>query len=57
VTFEAFVDYKLDAVSLSKPAVALLRRSLAGESVDWENSGLSESERRELEERLFPPSR
>jgi thymidylate synthase (FAD) len=56
VTFEAFVDYQLEAVSLSKPAVALLGRSLAGESVDWVNSGLSKSERRELEERLFPPS-
>ncbi len=47
-TYQAFVDYRLGAVSLSKPAVEVVRRLLAGEDVDRESSGLSAREWREL---------
>ncbi|MDO5631308.1 MAG: FAD-dependent thymidylate synthase [Paracoccus sp. (in: a-proteobacteria)] len=47
--FGAFRDYRMDAVSLSAQAVAVLRRRLAGETVTQESSGMSAREWREFE--------
>lgn len=47
-TYEAFVDYRAEAVELSGPALRVLRRMLAGEIVDEKGSGLSGREWREL---------
>ena len=47
-TYEAFRDYGLDAASLSAGGLAVVRRMLAGETVQQENSGLSKREWREL---------
>lgn len=51
-TYEAFLDYRLDATELSGPALRVLRRILAGERVDQEQSGLSLREWRELVHQL-----
>ena len=48
VSWQAFEDYRLNAVQFSGPAMAVLRRMLAGETVTQENSGLSPGEWREL---------
>ncbi|WP_159710506.1 FAD-dependent thymidylate synthase [Geminicoccus flavidas] len=48
ITFEAFTDYRLNAMELSGPALAILRRMLGGEKVTVEDSGLSPREWREL---------
>ncbi len=48
-TWEAFEDYRLNAVQLSGPAMACLRRMLRGEAVTQEGSGLSKGEWREFE--------
>jgi thymidylate synthase (FAD) len=48
LTYEAFREYRLDAVNLSATAVQVLRRALSGESVDQKNSGLSGREWNEL---------
>jgi len=48
-TWKAFEDYRLTAVQLSGPALAALRRMLAGEAVSQENSGMSKGEWREFE--------
>lgn len=42
--YEAFLDYRLNAVNLSSKAVAVLKRKLAGEQVTQENSGMSKRE-------------
>ncbi len=47
-TYEAFRDYGMDAASLSKGGLDVVKRMLAGEAVDQENSGLSKREWREL---------
>ncbi|MDU0342987.1 FAD-dependent thymidylate synthase [Bosea rubneri] len=47
-TYEAFVDYRAEAVSLSGPALRVLRRMLAGERIKESESGLSGREWREL---------
>ncbi|MDO5613405.1 MAG: FAD-dependent thymidylate synthase [Paracoccus sp. (in: a-proteobacteria)] len=47
--FGAFRDYRMDAVSLSAQAVAVLRRRLAGETVTQEGSGMSVREWREFQ--------
>ena len=47
-TFAAFRDYRLDAAELSGPAVAVVRRLLAGEAVEPGSSGLAPREWREL---------
>ncbi|MEM6491052.1 MAG: FAD-dependent thymidylate synthase [Pseudomonadota bacterium] len=52
LTYEAFIDYRRDAVTFSGPAMAVLRRRLAGETVTQEDSGLSAREWRELEATL-----
>jgi thymidylate synthase (FAD) len=48
-TWEAFKDYRLNAVQLSGPALAALHRMLRGETVTQESSGLSKGEWREFE--------
>lgn len=47
--WEAFNDYRLTGARLSGPALAVVRRRLAGDVVDQESSGLSVGEWRELE--------
>lgn len=51
-TWEAFEDYRLGAVSLSRPALDVVRRRLRGEDVTLANSGLSKREWVELWESL-----
>jgi thymidylate synthase (FAD) len=48
LTAQAFADYRLGAVSLSAPALAAVRRMLAGEAVTQGGSGLSRREWTEL---------
>jgi thymidylate synthase (FAD) len=48
LAFAAFEDYRLNAVTLSAPALAVVRRMLAGEKVSQEESGLSKREWGEL---------
>jgi thymidylate synthase (FAD) len=48
LTYAAFRDYQLGAYTLSAPALAVVRRMLAGESVEQAASGLSPREWREL---------
>jgi thymidylate synthase (FAD) len=48
-TWKAFEDYRLDAVQFSGPAMACLRRMLAGEAVTQDASGMSKGEWREFE--------
>ncbi|AUH35454.1 FAD-dependent thymidylate synthase [Paracoccus tegillarcae] len=48
--YGAFKDYRMDAVSLSAQAVAVLQRRLAGETVTQESSGMKAREWREFEE-------
>lgn len=48
--FAAFRDYRMDSVSLSAQAIAVLKRRLAGEAVTQEQSGMSAREWREFEE-------
>jgi thymidylate synthase (FAD) len=52
LTYEAFKEYRLGAVTLSATAMAVLRRRLAGEAVTQETSGLSKREWVELEAAL-----
>ncbi len=48
ITAQAFRDYSMGAVSLSAPALAAVRRMVAGEEVTQPDSGLSAREWREL---------
>ena len=48
IAYEAFEDYVQGGVELSAPALAVVKRLLAGETVDQETSGLSKREWREL---------
>ena len=50
--YSAFEDYRLNAQQFSGPAMACLKRMLAGEEVTRENSGMSAGEWRELESLL-----
>lgn len=52
LTFAAFRDYRLSAVSFSGPMLACLKRMLGGEAVTQEASGLSKREWREFSEAL-----
>ena len=47
--FGAFRDYRMDAVSLSAQATAVLKRRLAGETVTQEDSGMGAREWREFQ--------
>ncbi len=48
ITAQAFLDYSMGAISLSAPALAVVRRMVAGEAVTQADSGLSAREWREL---------
>jgi thymidylate synthase (FAD) len=48
LTYEAFADYRLGGAHLSAAMLALIRRRLAGETVDQASSGLSKREWQEL---------
>ncbi|MEO1330810.1 MAG: FAD-dependent thymidylate synthase [Pseudomonadota bacterium] len=50
--WSAFVDYRLNAAQFSGPAMAALRRMLAGEAVEQADSGLSPGEWREFKAAL-----
>jgi thymidylate synthase (FAD) len=52
LVWEAFKDYRMGGVQLSAPALALLKRMLAGEAVSQERSGLSKREWAELMDTL-----
>jgi thymidylate synthase (FAD) len=52
LTYEAFIDYRLGRVELSRAAAAVVRRWLAGEKFERENSGLSPREWIELQKVL-----
>ncbi len=52
MAFEAFRDYRMGAVTLSAQMLAVVRRTVAGEAVAPEGSGLSKREWRELMEML-----
>ncbi|MGF1626512.1 MAG: FAD-dependent thymidylate synthase, partial [Alphaproteobacteria bacterium] len=48
VTYEAYRDYVAGGIRLSGPALAIVKRLLAGDPVDQASSGLSKREWREL---------
>jgi len=48
LAYQAFLDYRLNAATLSAPMLAVLRRMLAGEAVTEKESGLSKREFGEL---------
>jgi len=54
-TYQAFLNYRLAGVQLSRDALAVVRRMLAGERVDRESAGMSAREWRELQDVLEPP--
>lgn len=47
-TYEAFLEHRLEAISLSRTAVHVVRRLIGGEQVTQAESGLSEREWRDL---------
>jgi thymidylate synthase (FAD) len=49
ITYEAFLQHRLHAVTLSAAAMAAVKRMLAGETVTAENSGLGKREWAELQ--------
>ena len=51
-SYEAFIDYRMGAVTMSSQSLSIVRRMLAGEAVEREGSGLSKREWRELMERI-----
>jgi thymidylate synthase (FAD) len=54
LTAQAFADYRLGAVTLSAPMLAVVRRMLSGEAVDQPGSGLGRREWAELMQALRP---
>ncbi|MGF1475378.1 MAG: FAD-dependent thymidylate synthase [Geminicoccaceae bacterium] len=52
ITAAAFRNHRVEGASLSGAAMSVLRRRLAGETVDQESSGLSVREWKELEQAL-----
>lgn len=55
LTFEAFQEYQLNSLSLSRTAASLIKRLLAGEKISGSASGLSRREWDEIAERLGLP--
>ena len=49
LTYEAFVQHRLNSVTLSKNALAVVKRRLAGETVTQESSGMGRREWTELQ--------
>lgn len=52
ITYEAFMDYRMGAVEVSRKGIDVVRRMLRGEQVDAENSGMSKREWAELMDSL-----
>ncbi len=52
ITHEAFLEYRLEAMSLSATAIRLVQRAIAGESPTFEDSGLPRREWDEIAPRL-----
>jgi thymidylate synthase (FAD) len=50
LTYRAFKEHRLDAVTLSATATSVVQRALAGEKVAFESSGLSKREWTELDQ-------
>jgi len=48
LAYQAFMDYRLGAVEMSAPGLAVVKRLLGGEAVEQRGSGLSPREWREL---------
>ena len=48
LAYQAFADYRMGAVELSAPGLSVVKRMLAGETVEQRDSGLSPREWREL---------
>lgn len=48
LTYEAFIDYRSEAVQFSGPALKVIQALLSGEDMDQESSGLGKREWREL---------
>jgi thymidylate synthase (FAD) len=48
VAHQAFLDYRMGAATFSGPMLAVIRRMLAGETVEQADSGLSVREWREM---------
>jgi thymidylate synthase (FAD) len=55
MTYAAFLEYRMNAVLISATGLAVIRRLLAGESVEPEASGVSRREWRELMQLLGRP--
>jgi thymidylate synthase (FAD) len=49
MTYEAFVDYRLNSANISGKALKVIQKRLAGESVNFEESGMSKREWQELD--------
>ena len=49
LAYAAFLEYRMNAASISATGLAVIRRMLAGEAVDQASSGLSAREWRELQ--------
>lgn len=56
IAAQAFRDYRMGAATFSAPMLGVLRRMLAGETVDQPSSGLSAREWREMMGTLDPPA-
>jgi len=52
LSYEAFADYRMGAVTMSAQMMAIIKRMLAGEDVQQPDSGLSKREWRELMEAI-----
>lgn len=52
LSYEAFADYRMGAVTMSAQMMAIVKRMLAGEDVQQPDSGLSKREWRELMEAI-----
>ena len=51
-TFEAFMDYRVNSANLSAQMLDIVKRMIAGEKVNQENSGLTQREWDELAQKL-----
>ena len=56
MAFEAFQDYRMTGTAVSGPAMAVIKRLLAGEKIEQAQSGLSKREWTELMETLGRPA-
>jgi thymidylate synthase (FAD) len=56
MTYAAFLEYRMNAATISATGLEVIRRRLAGEAVTQENSGLSAREWRELAALLDRPA-